>query len=367
MRSRTRRSSWPGSPSWTCERPLAAGGSRHPGASAAERAHRQRGRARHRRRARRPDRDPGSHRAGERGADRSRPAPPRSTSGSTRGSGLIAGSRSPRSADLPGWSRRSRCTRSRSRPARPGAASTGATVTLVGLQDSSAALRSVSVVAGRLPLPGSTSEVAIDQGLSTALTGGVGSPIQIGQKIQMITATGPDLFTVVGFTAGTERRAVLHPRRRVRRRRGDARAVRARAAHAAGGAALRARRHRGGGVERGPRQVRRGGDHLRSARGRRRAAAGPRTAAGARHRAQPDRRRRGDRQQRGALAAFERRREIGLLRAAGASSRQVFRLFAVEVATVASRRRPDRRRAGGSCWAPSSTAASPRPIWPRRR
>ena len=37
-----------------------------------------------------------------------------------------------------------------------------------------------------------------------------------------------------------------------------------------------------------------------------------------------------------ALAAFERRREIGLLRAAGASSRQVFRLFAVEVAAIAT-------------------------------
>ncbi len=37
-----------------------------------------------------------------------------------------------------------------------------------------------------------------------------------------------------------------------------------------------------------------------------------------------------------ALAAFERRREIGLLRAAGASSRQVFRLFAAEVALVAA-------------------------------
>jgi putative ABC transport system permease protein len=37
-----------------------------------------------------------------------------------------------------------------------------------------------------------------------------------------------------------------------------------------------------------------------------------------------------------ALAAYERRREIGLLRAAGASSRQVFRLFAAEVATVAA-------------------------------
>jgi len=79
----------------------------------------------------------------------------------------------------------------------------GDTVTLVGLQDASAALRSISVVSGRLPLPGNQSEVAMDGGLSTALTGAAGSPIRIGQKIQMITATGPDQFTVVGFTAGT--------------------------------------------------------------------------------------------------------------------------------------------------------------------
>src|SRR5207253_3715159 len=38
----------------------------------------------------------------------------------------------------------------------------------------------------------------------------------------------------------------------------------------------------------------------------------------------------------GALAVLERRREIGLLRAAGASSRQVFRLFATESVVVAA-------------------------------
>ena len=123
----------------------------------------------------------------------------------------------------------------------------GDAVTLVGLQNSSAALRSVTVVAGRLPVPGNTSEVAIDQGLASVLTGGVGSPIRIGQKIQMITATGPDIFTVVGFTAGTsggpsfthnavfiDDAAMLGP-------------FGSRAAHAAGGAALRARRDRGRG------------------------------------------------------------------------------------------------------------------------
>ena len=84
-----------------------------------------------------------------------------------------------------------------------GSALQGNAVTLVGLQDSSAALRSVAVVAGRLPVPGNTAEVAIDQGLSTALTGGGGTPIRIGQQIQLVTAIGPDVFTVVGFTAGT--------------------------------------------------------------------------------------------------------------------------------------------------------------------
>lgn len=57
-----------------------------------------------------------------------------------------------------------------------GASLVGDTVTLVGLQNSSAALRSVTVVSGRLPLPGNTSEVAMDQGLASVLTGGVGQP-----------------------------------------------------------------------------------------------------------------------------------------------------------------------------------------------
>ncbi len=57
-----------------------------------------------------------------------------------------------------------------------GASLVGDTVTLVGLQNSSAALRSVTVVSGRLPLPGNTSEVAMDQGLASVLTGGVRQP-----------------------------------------------------------------------------------------------------------------------------------------------------------------------------------------------
>ena len=84
--------------------------------------------------------------------------------------------RSPTCADLPGVVQAVPLYEKQVTAGPAGSSLVGATVTLVGLQDSSAALRSVSVVAGRLPRPGSTSEVAIDQGLSTALTGGVGSP-----------------------------------------------------------------------------------------------------------------------------------------------------------------------------------------------
>jgi putative ABC transport system permease protein len=211
----------------------------------------------------------------------------------------------------------------------------GTTVSLVGLQDSSAALRTVSVVVGRLPLPGSTSEVAIDQGLSTALTGGFGTPIAIGQKIQLITATGPDLFRVVGFTSGTsggpsfthnavfvDDAAMLGPfglglhTPLVALRFGPGATVAAVSSdvHARLGSAV---------TTYDPRA----------------AAAAPlqdlqpllvlatvlSLIVGA-----------GVTANSAALAAYERRREIGLLRAAGASSRQVFRLFAVEVATVAA-------------------------------
>jgi putative ABC transport system permease protein len=79
----------------------------------------------------------------------------------------------------------------------------GLTVSLVGLQDGSAALRPVQVVSGRLPHNGSFNEVAIDTGLSQALTTRKGSAVRVGQKIQLITATGPDEFVVVGTTSGT--------------------------------------------------------------------------------------------------------------------------------------------------------------------
>ncbi|MGA8360957.1 MAG: FtsX-like permease family protein [Candidatus Dormiibacterota bacterium] len=211
---------------------------------------------------------------------------------------------------------------------------TGDTVTLVGLQDSSAALRSVSVVAGRLPLPGSTTEVAIDQGLSTALSGGVGPPIHIGQGIQMITATGPDEFTVVGFTAGTvagpsfthdavfvDDAAMLGPfglglRTPLVALRFGPGATVARVAsevHARFGSSVTTYDPRAGGSA-----------PLQDLEPLLVLATVLSLIVGA-----------GVTANSAALATFERRREIGLLRAAGASSRQVFRLFAAEVATVA--------------------------------
>jgi putative ABC transport system permease protein len=211
----------------------------------------------------------------------------------------------------------------------------GDTVTLVGLEDSSAALRSISVVSGRLPLPGNETEVAIDGGLSTALTGAAGSPIRIGQKIQMITATGPDQFTVVGFTAGTgggpsfthnavfvDDAAILGPfglglrTPLVALRFGPGATVAgvSKEVHARFGAAVTTYNPRAGAAE-----------PLQDLEPLLLLATVLSLIVGA-----------GVTANSAALAAFERRREIGLLRAAGASSRQVFRLFAAEVALVAA-------------------------------
>jgi putative ABC transport system permease protein len=211
----------------------------------------------------------------------------------------------------------------------------GVAVTLVGLQDSSAALRSVAVVAGRLPVPGETTDVAIDEGLSSTLTGGQGTPIALGQQIQLITSTGPDVFRVVGFTAGTSGGpAFTHnavfiddlamtstfslglrtPLVALRLGPGASVAGVSREVHSSLGASVTTYDPRSGVAA--PLQdlepllvlvtvlslIVGAGVTANSA----------------------------------ALAAFERRREIGLLRAAGASSRQVFRLFATEVGLVAA-------------------------------
>jgi putative ABC transport system permease protein len=209
----------------------------------------------------------------------------------------------------------------------------GDAVTLVGLQDSTAALRGVAVIAGRLPLPGDTAEVAMDQGLSSSLTGG-SAPIQIGQKIQMITATGPDVFTVVGFTSGTSggpsftHNAVFvddtamtgmfasglrTPLAALRFGPGATVAAVAREVHAKLGATVTTYDPRAGAAS-----------PLQDLEPLLLLVTVLSLIVGA-----------GVTANSAALAGFERRREIGLLRAAGASSRQVFRLFAAEVGVVA--------------------------------
>ncbi|MBV8300378.1 MAG: ABC transporter permease, partial [Candidatus Dormibacteraeota bacterium] len=79
----------------------------------------------------------------------------------------------------------------------------GVAVTLVGISDGSVALRPVDVISGRLPHPGNLSEVAIDQGLAQALTATPGQDVKLGDRIQLITSTGPDRYIVVGITGGT--------------------------------------------------------------------------------------------------------------------------------------------------------------------
>lgn len=210
----------------------------------------------------------------------------------------------------------------------------GLTVSLVGLQDGSAALRPVSVVAGRLPHNGDTHGVAIDQALASALTA-PGKALHVGDKLQLITQNGPDEFTIVGLTSGTSagpaftRTAVFIDNAALL---GDFRlglqtpmaALRLQPSASAASVAAEVHSQLSQSVT------------TVAPRG---AATGPladlrpllvlatllSVIIGA-----------GVTANSVALAMVERRREIGLLRAAGASSRQVFRLFAAEALVVAA-------------------------------
>ena len=214
-----------------------------------------------------------------------------------------------------------------------GAGIEGLAVTLVGLDDGSAALRSVTVTAGRLPRRGSTSELALDLGLATALSPIPSKPIELGERIQLITDTGPDVFSVVGFTSGTSagpaftRSAVFvddaamlsvfklglqTPLVALRFSPGATTAGVIAEVHGAMGQTVTTFDPRGGGAE-----------PLNDVRPLLVLMTVLAVIVGA-----------GVTANSAALAASERRREIGLLRAAGASARQVFRLFAAEALAV---------------------------------
>jgi putative ABC transport system permease protein len=82
----------------------------------------------------------------------------------------------------------------------------GTTVDLTALRAGGVALRPVPLTAGRMPAASSTSEVVVDQGLAAVLGANAHSrALQVGDTIQLTTGTGPDTFTIVGLAsnAGT--------------------------------------------------------------------------------------------------------------------------------------------------------------------
>ena len=211
----------------------------------------------------------------------------------------------------------------------------GLTVTLTGLQDGSVALRPVSVVSGRLPHRGDTANVAIDQGLATALATQSGRSLRVGDKLQIITANGPDQFTIIGLISdagagpaftrsavfaddaamlGTFQLGLQAPMVALRLEPGAASSAVAGEVRGSLGESLTTVDPRGAGIA-----------PLADLRPLLVLATMLSVFIGA-----------GVTANSVALAMLERRREIGLLRAAGASSAQVFRLFAAEAVTVAA-------------------------------
>ncbi len=209
----------------------------------------------------------------------------------------------------------------------------GTTVDLAALRGGSVALRPLSLTAGRMPAAGSHAEVVLDQGLASLLASDSHSkPLALGDSIQLTTNTGPDSFTIVGFaanagTTGFTRSGVYITETSML----DQFRLGLRTALVA--------LHLNSGAD--PTRV---AAEVQAAIGTPITAVDPAAAvssplgevqpllvlvtvlsivvgAGATANSV-------------ALAASERRREIGLLRAAGASSRQVFRVFMLEVGIV---------------------------------
>ncbi len=80
----------------------------------------------------------------------------------------------------------------------------GLTATVVAVRDGMAGLRPVVLLEGRLPRPGSTDEVTLDQGLANALPAtGAPRPLVTGDQVRLLTGTGSDVFHIVGISSGT--------------------------------------------------------------------------------------------------------------------------------------------------------------------
>jgi len=79
----------------------------------------------------------------------------------------------------------------------------GTTVNLLALHGGSVALRPLSLASGRLPTSTSRVEVVVDQGLAVSLARSQHRPpLRNGDTIELTTVTGPDTFTIVGISNG---------------------------------------------------------------------------------------------------------------------------------------------------------------------
>ncbi len=211
----------------------------------------------------------------------------------------------------------------------------GTTVNLLALRGGGVALRPLSLASGRLPKPDSHVDVVVDQGLAVVLAQAEHrAPLQIGDTLELTTVTGPDTFTIVGFSDGgglggfTRNGVFITETAMLDQFRLGLRTAMV-ALHLSPGADSA--------------QV---SDEVRASLGNGVTTVDPRTGAGSPlGEVQPLLLLvtvlsvvvgAGSASNSVALAASERRRETSLLRAAGASSREVFRLFVLEVCILAA-------------------------------
>jgi putative ABC transport system permease protein len=210
----------------------------------------------------------------------------------------------------------------------------GLDVSVVGLDGGRAALRPLHLVAGRLPRDGDLTEAVLDQGVAAALRStGATHAVRPGETVRLVTGDGDRAFTVVGITAagaggpafsgpavfvsraaaeGPFALGIRTPLAAIRLAPGASAVAVARAVQARLGGAALAIDPRAGAA--GPlEQMRPLLLLVLALAGLICAGVSANTTA---------------------LAVSERRREIGLLRAAGAGPRQVLRLLLAEAAVL---------------------------------
>lgn len=211
----------------------------------------------------------------------------------------------------------------------------GSTVDLLALHHGEVGLRPVALVSGRLPSAGNHSEVVLDQGLAEALAAAAHrKPLAVGETIQLTTGTGPDTFIISGFSqaaggaAAFTRSGVYISEEAVLNQFSPGLhtamvSLRLRSGTSSDAIAKQVQQRLGAAATSSdPRAV--GSQPLRDVQPLLLLVTVLALIVGA-----------GATANSVALAASERRRETGLLRAAGASARQVFRLFMVEMVTLA--------------------------------